>query len=46
MNQRDEQRRSIEARLARLRARLRVMPIDADVRAILLGILDLLEDEL
>lgn len=38
--------RSIDAKIERLRTRLKQMPMDANVRAILLGILDLLGDEL
>ena len=41
----DEQR-TIEAKIARLRQRLKDAPIDANVRSLLLGILDLLGDEL
>jgi hypothetical protein len=39
-------RRTIIAKIARLRTRLKNMAMDANVRAILLGFLDLLEDEL
>ena len=47
MNQDAEHSRIIDARIARLRQRLRQMrTIDPDVRVILLGILDLLGDEL
>ena len=43
----DEQRnRTIDAKIARLRMRLKDAPMDANVRAILLGVLDLLGDEL
>ena len=42
----EEQQRTIDAKIARLRERLKTAPIDANVRAILLGILDLLGDEL
>lgn len=42
----DERDRSIEAKIARLRARLKDAPMDASVRMILLGLLDLLGDEL
>ena len=42
----DEYQRAIEDRIARLRQRLKDAPIDANVKAILLGILDLLGDEL
>jgi hypothetical protein len=38
--------RTIEAKIARLRQRLKNTPMDASVRAILMGFLDLLEDEL
>jgi protein involved in temperature-dependent protein secretion len=38
--------RSIDAKIARLRQRLKDTPIDANLRAILLGVLDLLGDEL
>lgn len=38
--------RTIDAKIERLRQRLKDAPIDANVRAILLGILDLLGDEL
>jgi len=38
--------RTIGDKIARLRQRLKDAPIDANVRAILLGILDLLGDEL
>jgi hypothetical protein len=38
--------RTIKDKIARLRERLKQAPIDANVRAILLGILDLLGDEL
>jgi hypothetical protein len=38
--------RSIDAKIARLRQRLKDAPLDVNVRAILLGILDLLGDEL
>lgn len=48
MAEADEQRhrRTIEDKIARLRQRLKDAPIDVNVRAILLGILDLLGDEL
>ena len=38
--------RTTQDRIARLRQRLKDAPVDANVRAILLGILDLLGDEL
>ena len=38
--------RTIEAKIERLRSRLKQTPIDANVKALLLGILDLLGDEL
>jgi hypothetical protein len=38
--------RTIDAKIARLRARLKDVPMDDKLRAILLGILDLLGDEL
>jgi len=44
--QRDDEPRTIEAKIARLRQRLKNAPIDANVRALLLGVLDLLTDEL
>jgi hypothetical protein len=46
MSQDAERSRTILAKIARLRQRLRSVPIDPDVRVILLGILDLLGDEL
>ena len=42
MSQDEERSRTINDKIARLRKRLRSMPIDPDVRAVLLGILDLL----
>ena len=44
--QRCDEQRTIEAKIARLRERLKNAPIDANVRSLLLGILDLLADEL
>ena len=44
--QRCDEQRTIEAKIARLRQRLKDAPIDANVRSLLLGILDLLGDEL
>lgn len=44
--QRQEQPRSIEAKIARLRRRLAVLAIDPALRGVILGLLDLLEDEL
>ena len=44
--QRCDEQRTIEAKIARLRHRLKNAPIDANVRALLLGVLDLLTDEL
>jgi hypothetical protein len=38
--------RTFFAKIARLRQRLKNAPINDEVRAILLGIMDLLEDEL
>ncbi len=38
--------RTIDAKIERLRTRLKTAPIDANVKALLLGILDLLGDEL
>ncbi len=38
--------RTIESKIDRLRTRLKAAPIDANVKALLLGILDLLGDEL
>ena len=47
MNVRPEQTdRTIEGKIARLRQRLKDAPLDANVRAILNGVLDLLADEL
>ena len=46
MSQDADRSRTIADKIARLRRRLREMPIDPDVRAALLGILDLLGDEL
>ena len=43
---RSSRERTIEDKIERLRQRLKDAPIDANVRAILLGILDLLGDEL
>lgn len=40
------EQRTVDDKIARLRARLKQMPMDANVRAILLGMLDLLGDEL
>ena len=40
------EQRTIEAKIARLRQRLKDAMIDPGVRALLLGILDLLADEL
>jgi hypothetical protein len=42
----EQQWRTIQDKIARLRTRLKTVPMDAYVRAILLGILDLLGDEL
>ncbi len=42
----DELERTIDAKIERLRTRLKTAPIDANVKALLLGILDLLGDEL
>jgi hypothetical protein len=42
----EQQWRTIQDKINRLRRRLKTAPIDANVRAILLGILDLLGDEL
>ena len=44
--QRCDEQRTIDAKIARLRQRLKNAPIDANVRALLLGVLDLLTDEL
>lgn len=41
-----EIQRTIDAKIERLRTRLKNTPMDATLRAILLGFLDLLEDEL
>lgn len=46
MTQDAERSRTIDAKIARLRQRLKDAPLDANVRAILLGVLDLLGDEL
>lgn len=43
---RQERDRSIESKIARLRARLKQLPMDEGVRSVLLGLLDLLGDEL
>lgn len=43
---RQERDRTIEAKIARLRARLKHLPMDDGLRSILLGMLDLLGDEL
>jgi hypothetical protein len=37
---------TIEAKIARLRERLKRLPMDDSLRGVLLGFLDLLEDEL
>jgi hypothetical protein len=42
----EEQQRSIDAKIARLRERLKHAAIDPMVKALLAGILDLLADEL
>ena len=42
----EDQDRSVEAKIARLRSRVRASSMDNNVRAMLLGILDLLGDEL
>lgn len=46
MNQIDDRQRKINDRIERMRRRLRDAPLDANVRAIMLGMLDLLADEL
>lgn len=46
MNMDNERGRTIEAKIERLRQRLKDAPINPILRGILLGILDLLEDEL
>ncbi len=46
MNQIDERQRSINAKIDRLRKRVKDGKIDPKVAAMLLGLLDLLEDEL
>lgn len=44
--QRCDEQRTIEAKIERLRQRLKNAPIDYNLRSLLLGILDLLADEL
>jgi len=46
INQQKDDRRTIDAKIERLRRRLKDAPLDANVRAILAGVLDLLDDEL
>ena len=48
MNQRTDKQRTADAKIARLRARIKDAgwKMEASVRVILLGILDLLDDEL
>lgn len=46
MSHMDERQRSIEAKIDRLRQRVKDASIDPTVRAIILGLLDLLDDEL
>lgn len=42
----DNEQRTVDDKIARLRARLKNANIDPTVKAILLGFLDLLDDEL
>ena len=45
----EERRRTVDAKIARLRLRLKDAPLDSEtsaLRAILAGVLDLLDDEL
>lgn len=42
----EDQDRTIAEKIERLRQRLKQLPMDANVRAIFLGLLDLLGDEL